>query len=124
MLKYLIFLTHDKTTFFILQSILLFVLLYVIVYSKYRSYHNRKNGLGLVVRRGEKSNSYFHHFAFSFISVVLAVIIGIADTAHGHKVFIFLVDVIIILYISYYNSWSRNKLVGIYSRLEQKKENH
>lgn len=123
-LKNLIFLTQDQITFWMLQGILLSMLVYVFVYSKYEVYRKRQGGLSLMVTRGEKSIGYFHHFASSFISIILIVIISIADTAHGHKVFIFLIDLIIVLYLTYLNNWSRNKLIGIYSWIEQKKERH
>jgi len=121
-IKNLIFLTQDQITFWILQGILLLVFAYAFVRSKYEVYRSGKGGVSLILKRGEKSMGYFHHFASGFISVIIAVIISVADTAYSHKVFIFLVDVIIVLYLSYWNGWSKNKLVGIYSQIEQKEE--
>lgn len=121
-IKNLIFLTQDQITFWVLQSILLLMLIYAFICSAHEIYYSGKGGVSFILKRGKKSRGYFHHFASGFISVIIAVTISIADTAHGHKVFIFLVDVIIVLYLSYWNGWSKNKLVGIYSQIEQKEE--
>lgn len=114
-IKNLIFLTQDQITFWILQGVLLLVFIYALIH--------KHSGM-IVVKRGEKSTRYFYHFASSFISIILIVVISITDVAYGHKVLIFLIDVTIVLYLSFLNDWSRNKLVGIYSWIEQKEEKH
>lgn len=114
-IKNLIFLTQDQITFWILQGIISSVFIYALIH--------KHSGM-IIVKRGEKATRYFYHFASSFISTILVVVISITDVAHGYKVFIFLIDVMIVLYLSFLNDWSRNKLVGIYSWMEQKKEKH
>ncbi len=123
-LKYLIFLTHDQIVFWLLQIILLLIFLYACIYPKYIAYRNERGGVNFTTTREEKSLKYLRNFASGFTSIILAVMISIADVAYGHKVFIFLLDIIIVLYLSYYNDWFRNKLIGIYSRIEQKEEKH
>ncbi len=114
--------THDQIVFWLLQFLLIGILFYAIFRSLQESFRNKYRGLRLSIKRGKVSIGYFNHFATFFITAILAVIFNITEVAQGYKVFIFLVNVAVILYLSYWNNWSKNKLIGLYGKIKDKKE--
>jgi uncharacterized membrane protein len=84
---------------------------------------NKDNGGG-TVRRGDESTKNFYHFAVFFITITLAVIFDITEAINGYKIFFYLIDISIILYLSLWNDWFRNKIVGWSNKIKNKEEKH
>ena len=122
LIKVLLVVLQDKMMLWIFEIFLVAVFFYVLFRSMYDKRKNRSSGLSISVKRGKESVNYFHQFATGFTSLILGVIISISEVAKGHKVFLFLFDLIIVLYLSYWNSWSRNKIVGLFTKIEKKEE--
>lgn len=72
-------------------------------------------------KRGEKSWSYFP-LAYGILSVVVTQINSISEFAKGYKVLITVADLAILLYLSFFNSWFRNKTIGFINKSKLKDE--
>jgi hypothetical protein len=73
------------------------------------------------VKRGEKSWNYFY-IAYGILSVIVIQIISVSDFAKGCKVFIVFVDLGTLLYLAFFNSWFRNKIIGFIVKSQTKEE--
>lgn len=73
------------------------------------------------VKRGEKGWGYFP-LAYGIASVVLLQVINVAEALEGYKTLISLLDLLILTYLVFFNSWFRNAIIGIISRSQQKWE--
>jgi hypothetical protein len=94
-------------------------LLVIVLYSIFGSYR-MKNDLGRV-KRGEKSWNYFY-LAYGVLSVIVIQVIGLSEFGKGYKVFMALVDVGTLLYLGFFNSWFRNKIIGFVVKSQTKEE--
>jgi hypothetical protein len=113
---------RDEVSFWVLQSLIVGMLLYAIFRSMQESYRNKNRGIYLSIKRGKKSIGYFYCFSTFFTTAILAIVFSITDVAQGYKISIFLMNVVIVLYLSYLNNWLRNKLVGLFGMIQNKKE--
>lgn len=73
------------------------------------------------VARGEKSWNYFY-LAYGILSLFVTQIISLSECGKGYKVFITLVDLGTLLYLAFFNSWFRNKIIGLIAVSQTKKE--
>ncbi len=75
------------------------------------------------VKRGEISWGYLS-LAYGIVSVVLLQVINVAEVLEGHKTIMSLVHLVMLAYLTFFNSWSRNAIIGIISRFKEKWERH
>lgn len=76
---------------------------------------------GKVVTRGAQSRNIFY-IIYGILSVVFLAIIQVTSQAREYKVFITIVDLLLLMYLCFFNSWSRNKIMGLYIKFESKVE--
>lgn len=98
-------LLSDKTIFPLLHLALLVLLLYAL----FREYQMRRDNSK--VKRGDKSLGYFS-LAYGILSVIIIQIISISEWGKGYKVIITTIDLGILMYLTFFNSWFRNKTIG------------
>jgi hypothetical protein len=73
------------------------------------------------VKRGDKSWNHFY-LAYGILSVVVTQIISISEFGKGYKVVITVMDLAILLYLAFFNSWFRNKTIGLIMASQTKEE--
>jgi len=73
------------------------------------------------VKRGEKSWGYFY-ITYGMLSVVVTQIISISEFGKGYKVLITVLDLGGLVYLAFFNSWSRNKIIQFIVALQNKEE--
>lgn len=112
-------LLSDEVVFPLFESLFLALFLYAL--AKERGWFTKPRGITLRVQRGEKSWGYFN-LAYGIASIVLLQVINVAKAFEGYKTFISLVDLFMLTYLAFYNSWFRNAIIGIISRSQQKWE--
>ncbi len=117
MIEVITFITQDRIVFWVLQAFIIGLSLFAFI----RDYLHK--GSGLAVTRGKESRQRLRIVASGFTSVVLSLIISVSKEAEGYKVFITIFDLICIYYLGLFNSWARNKIIGIYTKFESKVEN-
>jgi hypothetical protein len=96
--------TGDTTMIFLFHLGLLALVLYAIWGS-----HKMKQD-EVYVKRGEEGWDRLA-LVYGILSVVVTQIISLSEGGKGHKVFITLIDLATLLYLSFYNSWFRNKII-------------
>ncbi|HAV77049.1 MAG TPA: hypothetical protein DCX53_06830 [Anaerolineae bacterium] len=112
-------LLNDKVMFSVLQ--IMFVVLLFFGLIKEAGWFRRKSNLAISVKRGEKSWNYFHLF-YGFMLLIIIEIISFTDAFTGYKTFIGLVDIAILTYLSFFNGWFRNKIMGFIVASQRKDE--
>jgi len=73
------------------------------------------------VKRGDKSWNHFY-LAYGILSVVVTQIISISEFGKGYKVVITVIDLAILLYLAFFNSWFRNKTIDLILASQTKEE--
>jgi len=73
-----------------------------------------KNSIVTKVTRGEESWGYFA-FAYSILSVIFIELVSVSSALNNYKVFFILLNLSILLYLCFFSSWFRNKIVLIMS---------
>ena len=73
------------------------------------------------VKRGNESWSHFA-LAYGILSVIVIQVISISEFAKGYKVIITIVDLSIFLYLTFFNSWFRNKTIRFVVASKTKEE--
>ena len=112
-------LLSDKVIFPLFEFLFFAVFLYAV--AKERGWFTKHRGATLRVKRGEKSWGYFN-LACGVASVVLLQVINVAEALQGYKTIISLVDLLILTYLAFFNSWFRNRIIGFIRRSQQKWE--
>ena len=105
----------DSVGFVILHLGLLALLLYAVLGER-----KMKRDMASV-KRGEKSWNHFY-LAYGILSVVITQIISISEFGKGYKVLITVVDLAILLYLAFFNSWFRNKTISLIVASQSKEE--
>lgn len=113
-------LTGDCVVFSILQLIFLASFVYVYIYDK--GWLRAGSGFIVEVKRGEKSWGYFHT-VYGFLSIIFLEIINTTDAYKGYKTLITILDLSALLYLCFFSSWFRNKIVGVASKSKELIEN-
>lgn len=80
-----------------------------------------KSGIKIALTRGHESWSHFA-FAYGTSAVIMLQIINTTKAADGYKTIVTIVDMAMLLYLCFYNSWSRNQIVGIVTKSKNKIE--
>ena len=73
------------------------------------------------VKRGDKSWNHFY-LAYGILSVVVTQIISISECGTGYKVLITIIDLGLLLYLVFFNSWFRNKIMRFIVASKTKEE--
>ncbi len=112
---FLSFLVRDEIIFPLFQLFLFLFLLFACFQDKLHK------GSGRIVIRGKEGWDYFP-LTYGIISVILLQIIGIANSLKEYKAIITLLDLSGLLYLCFYNSWFRNKIIGFLNKSKNKVE--
>lgn len=115
----LCFLLSDKVIFPLFE--VSFVGLFVFAVLRERGWFVRKTGGIAIVKRGQESWNKFN-LTFGIASVVLMQVINSTDALEGYKTIISITNLAMLLYLAFFNSWFRNKTIGIISKSQQKEE--
>jgi len=99
------------------------MLLFIGALAFFKDRFRRRRMIGLVVRRGDQSRTKIH-LAYGFVSVMMLQVINSTQAWKSHKTIISIVDLTLLLYLSYWNTWYRNKVIGLTSGWERKAEEH
>ena len=92
------------------------ILLFYAIYGEWKM----KNDISSV-KRGQKSWDHFN-LGYGILSVVVIQLISISEVGKEYKVFISVVDLGILFYLTFFNSWFRNKMIGIVVASKNKEE--
>lgn len=105
----------DKYFFWVFQLGLIFLTLY--------AYFNERfnNNSGRNVKRGGQGQ-YTLYLIFGTLSVIIIQIVSSSKEAENYRTILTLMDSSITVYLCFFNSWSRNKIVGIYNKFTNKVE--
>jgi len=113
--SYLSYLLSDCVLFPIFQLFFISVFLFALI----TDFSNRNSGVA--VTRSEISWQYLSLF-YGLASVVLLQLINTTEAFKGYKTLITLVNLSVLFYLCFYNSWFRNKIVGLITKSKQKTE--
>lgn len=111
-------LLSDKYIFLLLQISFVVLFLLAVIREKNAKYHNPK----ISVKRGNESITNLY-IAYGIASVIFIQIINICSVYNNHKVFISVINISILFYLCYFNSWFRNKIMNFFSLIKNKVEN-
>jgi hypothetical protein len=100
---------------------LVFLGLFIFAILRDRGWFVTKGGLVTEVIRGEKSWNMFY-LAIGIASVVMMQVINSADALKGYKTIISILNLGMLLYLAFFNSWFRNQTVGFIAKSQEKKE--
>lgn len=110
---------NDCYTFWIFEFLFVALLLQGVISDL--GWFRRRSGIKIALTRGYESWSYFA-FAYGTTAVVILEIINTTKAAEGYKTILTIADMLILLYLCFYNSWFRNHIVGIVSKSKNKIE--
>jgi Na+/alanine symporter len=96
-----------------------FGLLILVLYSIFGSYRMKQDGV--ITKRSEKSWNYFP-IAYGIFSAIFIAIISFSDLNIVCKVFTIFIDVGTLLYLTFFNSWFRNKIITFIVKSLNKEE--
>ena len=105
----------DSFVFIFLHIVLILTLAYSIFGEK-----RMKQDMASV-KRSDKSWNYFY-LAYGILSIVITQIISISECGKGYKVLITVIDLGILMYLSFFNNWFRNKTIGFIVASKMKEE--
>jgi len=107
----------DRYLFLLFQISVFIIFIFAIIKEIMAKYCNPKR----TITRGDESISKLH-IAYGISSVLIIQIINISTVYNNHKVFISISNILILFYLCYFNSWSRNKIMNFLSSIKNKKE--
>lgn len=119
MMAFLSYLTSDAIWFSTFQCFL--GILTIWAFSKMNVFTEKSPVSG--VHRAENSRSVLSQSAPFVLTVVVSVIASISSFPKDGKVFFYLLNVIEVLYLTMWNGWSTNKLIGFVGRFEHRNFN-
>lgn len=111
------FLVSDKVWLLAEQ----FLILMVGIYSLFQEGRGKSVDLQAEVTRGPESWQQFV-FAWGILSVILIHIVSVSSAYREHKVLILMFDMSVALYLCFFSSWFRNKIIGLVNKAKTKKE--
>jgi hypothetical protein len=111
----------DKFIFPLFEGAFLFLFIYALLHEK--GFLRNQSNLKLSVERGKESWGNFT-LAFGIASIVLMQIINSADALYGYKTFISIGNLLMLIYLIFFNGWFRNKVIGLIIRSKNKIEKH
>ena len=90
---------------------ILFLTAFVLIYIYDKGWFRQDRGIVVEVKRGTESWGYFHT-VYGFLSIIFLEIINTTDAYKGYKTFITIIDLTALMYLCFFSSWFRNKIVG------------
>lgn len=103
----------DYCVFTVLQF--LYFLSVFLVYGYDKGWCRNNKGFIAEVKRGETSWGYFAS-TYGFLSVILLQIINTTEAWKGYKTITTITDLWLLMYLCFYSSWFRNKIVGMFEK--------
>lgn len=94
-------------------------LLILVLYAIFVSYRMKLDCAS--VKRSERGWNYLY-LAYGVLSVIVTQVISLSEFGKGYKIFIALVDLGTLLYLGFFNSWFRNKIISFVVRSQTKEE--
>ena len=110
------FVMSDKFGFCLFEILFSSIFLYALRKDKIRV----RRGVIAHIIRGEKSRKIFIASASAFTTFVLSIIFTITSYPKDGRVLLYLINLIIVFYLFFCSSWFTNKLVGWWTKWEQK----
>lgn len=77
--------------------------------------------LEIEIKRGANSWAFFP-IAFNILLTIGVGIISVLNIFWVYKVVLFIISAVTFFYLSFFNSWFRNQIVGLMMKSQQKKE--
>jgi hypothetical protein len=74
-------------------------------------------GLSMQVERDEKSFGYFN-IAYGILLAIAIGVISVLYLDSEHKVLLIIGSALVLFWLCYWNGWFRNKIVGIFSKIQ------
>ena len=105
----------DKIIFPLVQ-VLFFVF---VAYAYYRAQLMKKDSASLT--RSEKSWNYFY-FSYGITSILLIQVINGADVTEGYRTILSVIDLGLLLYLTFFNGWYRNLIAKFVVRSQKMEE--
>ncbi len=106
----LLIILNDKVVFPLFEILFFGYFIYAIL--RGRGCFKHKGTLESTIRRCKESWTYFN-LCFGISSVVLMQIINSSKALIGYKTIISIVNLTMLFYLSYFNSWFRNNTINI-----------
>lgn len=106
-------LLNDCYTFTSLQ--IFYVLSVFLIFGYDKGWCREDKGFTAEVKRGETSWGYFAS-TYGFLSVLLLQIINTTEAWKGYKTITTIIDLWLLMYLCFYSSWFRNKIVGMFEK--------
>lgn len=110
----------DWVIFTFIQFLFLVFFMFVFMIDKkfFKNKNKNKSSLIVEVKRGEISWGYFH-FTYGLLSILILEIINTTEAFKGYKTLITITDLSMLLYLCFFSSWFRNKIVGVFSKSKE-----
>ena len=107
-------LANDRYLFFVVQGIYVSLALFA-VYRDVREWWQKKHKTGRVrvslrIKRGEKSMSMLHSAYVAIVFLIVLITLNV-KVLENHRVIFVAINVGILAYLCFYNSWFRKKLL-------------
>lgn len=102
--------------FFWAFQIVLFIIFLIALFIDKINLNSGKN-----VTRGKESQYALYYIYGIFIVIVLQIISSTKES-ENYRTILILSNSLILLYLCFFSSWSRNKIIGFYSYFKQKIE--
>lgn len=114
-MKYITFILSDKVVFPVFE--ISFLLLFF--YAFWRGKGFSKNSLGII--RGKESRNIYY-LTFGIALIILLQVINSANALKKYKTIITIINLSILAYLLFFNSWIRNKIIGFTTNSRKKAE--
>ncbi len=112
-------LINDKIIFPAFEVVFMGLFLFALL--RECGWFGKKKEIEAVITRGEESWNKFY-LAFGIVSVVLMQVINSVEALKGYKTIISIANLAMLVYLAFFNSWFRNKTIGLITKSQQKKE--
>jgi len=109
-------LLEDCFIFPILQF--LFLMSSVVVFIYDRGWLRQARGIVAEVKRGAESWGYFHT-VYGFLSIIFLEMINTTEAFKNYKTIVTVIDLGVLMYLCFFSSWFRSKIVGIVSKSKE-----
>lgn len=100
----------DLIALVVLETFLCLLVVCAIAQTVVSQIKNRRTNLSLVVNRGPQSMKNIHTW-FAITSILFTLTIEVADALNGFKAVLVLVNYGLLLYLFFFNSWFRNRIL-------------
>ncbi len=118
-MKYIIFILSDKVIFPVFE--ISFFLLFFYAFLREKGFFINKSGVKLSVKRGKESWNNFY-LTFGIASIILIQVINSSNSLRDYKTIISIINLIVLVYLTFFNGWFRNKIIAFISNSQNKVE--